>query len=195
MASTPPPPTGLVIVADGAEEMETVITVDVLRRAGIDVTVAGLSGKQPIKCSRGICIVPDVALDNVVDGRDGGHTFDAVILPGGLAGAQAMAASELVGHVLSHQQQAGRLIGAICAAPVALLEHRIGLTKRLTSHPSKADELRRDYQYVDDQRVVVDGQLVTSRGPGTTFEFALAIVDKLLGPEKVTEISGPMVLK
>lgn len=82
-----------------------------------------------------------------------------------------------------------------CAAPIALKSHQIGIKKKLTSHPSKADDMKAgDYVYSED-RVVVDGQLITSRGPGTAFEFALAIVDKMCGQEKVAQISAPMLVR
>jgi protein DJ-1 len=99
-----------------------------------------------------------------------------------------------VGHILKSQQNNNRLIGAICAAPIALKSHGIGLQKQITSHPSKAEELKDSYKY-SEERVVIDGQLITSRGPGTAFEFALAIVEKLVGINKVNEISPPMILK
>ncbi|KAI1301712.1 Parkinson disease protein 7 -like protein [Halotydeus destructor] len=180
--------TALVIIADGTEEMEAVITIDVLRRGGIEVTVAGLESSNPVKCSHGIVITPDVAL---ADAKD---NFDIVVLPGGLGGSNSFAASDAVKKILEQQEKADRAIGAICAAPIALKSHGIALKKRITSHPSKAEVMKSgDYVYSED-RVVVDGQLITSRGAGTAFEFALAIVEKLVGKEKVDEISPPMVL-
>jgi len=178
----------LLLLATGAEEMEVVITVDVLRRAGISVTVAGIAGKEAVKCSRDVVIVPDVSLSDV------NQEFDVIVLPGGLGGSNALAACPRVGQLLKQQQQSNGLIAAICAAPVALKSHGIGLKRRITSHPSKADELKADFEYSED-RVVIDGQLITSRGPGTAFEFALAIVEKLLGSNKVKEISVPMILR
>lgn len=120
--------------------------------------------------------------------------YDVVVLPGGLGGANAFAASDLVKQILQAQEKAGRLIAAICAAPIALKAHGIALKSKLTSHPSKKDELTSAYSYSED-RVVVDGKLITSRGPGTGFEFALAIVEKLLGKAKVDEISPPMLVR
>ncbi|CAG2101770.1 unnamed protein product [Medioppia subpectinata] len=181
-------PKALVLLATGAEEMEVVITVDVLRRGGISVIMGGLSGKDAVKCSRDVVIVPDISLSEVK------QEFDVIVLPGGLEGANALAASPLVGQLLRQQEDSKRVIAAICAAPIALKSHRIGLKKKITSHPSKAQELKSDYDYSED-RVVIDGQLITSRGPGTAFEFALAIVDKLMGSDKVKEISVPMILK
>ena len=154
----------------------------------IEVTIAGLSGPQAVKCSRDVVIVPDKALDEVK------QTFDVIILPGGLAGSNQLAADHRVGQLLKEQDKSNKLIAAICAAPIALKSHGIGLGKQITSHPSKADELKSDYNYSED-RVVIDGQLITSRGPGTAFEFGLAIVQHLIGSDKVQQITGPMILK
>ena len=90
-------------------------------------------------------------------------------------------------------EKSGKLIAVICASPIALAKHEIGLNKTITSHPSVANQLSK-YKYSED-RVVIDGELITSRGPGTAFEFALAIVKKMVGQEKVNQITPPMILK
>lgn len=122
-------------------------------------------------------------------------TFDVVILPGGLGGTDALAASPLVGQVLKAQESSGRLVAAICAAPLALKAHKIGLGKSITSYPSVKDKLTADFKYVDDQIVVQDGQLVTSRGPGTAFHFGLKIAELLVGDEKAKQVSAGMLVQ
>ncbi|KHN82255.1 Protein DJ-1 [Toxocara canis] len=220
--------TAMVILADGAEEMEAVITIDVLRRAGVEVTVAGLTGKNPVKCARQTVITPEVALADMKD-----HKFDAVILPGGQPGSNSLAASDEVGAVLRSQHEAGRIVAAICAAPIAFKSHgiasgslsdEVGAVLRsqheagrivaaicaapiafkshgiasgslVTSHPCVREKMTDGgYKYSED-RVVAVGNVVTSRGPGTAFEFALKLVELLVGAEKVKEISAPMILK
>jgi len=181
--------TACVILAPGAEEMEFVISVDVLRRAGITVTVAGLTGKEPIKCSRDVMIVPDSSLESVVD-----CPFDALVLPGGLGGSNAMSESKLVGCMLKKQQCEERVVAAMCAAPMALLMHEIFYGKLLTSYPSFKEKLSSKYIYVDDEKVVHDGLLITSRGPGTAFDFALKIAEVLVGPIKAKEVAKGMLL-
>ncbi|KAM3720018.1 Glutathione-independent glyoxalase DJR-1.1 [Dirofilaria immitis] len=182
--------TALVILAEGAEEMETVIPVDVLRRAGIEVTIAGLTGKNPVKCSRQVIITPDKALFEVAS-----HNFDIVVLPGGLQGSNSLAASDEVGTILRTQHESGRYIAAICAAPIALKSHGIGPGILLTSHPSVKQKLvEGGYKYSED-RVVVADHIVTSRGPGTALEFALKLVELLFSTEKVREVAVPMVVK
>ncbi|XP_023328211.1 protein/nucleic acid deglycase DJ-1 [Eurytemora carolleeae] len=179
----------LCILAEGSEEMETVIIVDVLRRGGVEVVLAGLEGVEPVKCSRGVVLVPDSSLDSALLNV----SYDAIILPGGGPGAKALAESAKVKVLLTDQEAAGRIVGAICAAPTALLEHGIGKGKRLTSYPSFKDVLSKDYIYTQAQ-VEVDGSLITSQGPGTSFSFALRLVELLVGKEKAEEISAAMLL-
>lgn len=180
--------TALVILAPGAEEMELSIAVDVLRRAAVKVTVAGLAGSAAVICSRGLRVLPDVALGDVAG------SFDAVVLPGGAQGAENLASSPLVGRHLRNQWQRGRLVAAICAAPLALLRHEIGLGEELTSHPSVADALSEAYRW-SPARVVEAGMLITSQGPGTSFEFALTLVRRLRGAEVEQSVADPLILK
>lgn len=121
-------------------------------------------------------------------------TFDVIVLPGGLGGSKALAESPLVGDLLRNQESNGKLIAAICAAPTALLAHKIGLGKSITSYPSVKDKLVADYKYVDGQSVVDDKQLITSRGPGTAFAWAIKIVETLVGGEKAGEVSKGLLL-
>jgi len=167
--------------------METTIIVDVLRRGGIEVTLAGLAGPQPVTCSRGVRLVPDISLEAVTG------QFDVIVLPGGAAGAQALADSAAVGQLLREQLAAGRMVGAICAAPIALLAHDIAAGAAVTSHPSVREQLGERYA-LSDERVVEAGQLVTSQGPGTTFEFALALLGRLVNPELAAKVAAPMML-
>ncbi|BFF92311.1 protein dj-1beta [Drosophila madeirensis] len=181
--------TALIILAPGAEEMEFVIAADVLRRAGIKVTVAGLKDSEPVKCSRDVVIVPDTSL-----AKAAGDKFDVVVLPGGLGGSNAMGESAAVGDLLRAQESGGGLIAAICAAPTVLAKHGIATGKSLTSYPSMKDKLVDKYCYVDDKSVVKDGNLITSRGPGTAYDFALKIAEELTGLEKVKEVAKGLLL-
>ena len=115
----------LVILSPGAEEMETVISVDVLRRAKISVTLAGIDSSAPVTCSRDIRILPDVSLDEASTQGP----YDVVILPGGLGGSKRLAESQKVKEVLAAQEKAGQLVAAVCAAPSALLAHGIATVK------------------------------------------------------------------
>nr|KAF6379704.1 Parkinsonism associated deglycase [Myotis myotis] len=144
----------LVILAKGAEEMETVIPVDVMRRAGIKVTVAGLAGKDPVQCSRDVVICPDASLE---DARKEGP-YDVVVLPGGNLGAQNLCESAAVKEVLKEQQGRKGLIAAICAGPTALLAHEIGFGSKVTTHPLAKDKMMNGNHYsYSENRVEKDG--------------------------------------
>lgn len=121
----------LVILAPGAEEMETVIIVDVLRRAGMEVILAGLISADPVECSRSVKIVPDISLEEAMKLGP----FDVVVLPGGVDGAKCLSESSKVKEVLYEQEKEGRCIAAVCAAPSALVAHGIAKGKTITSHP------------------------------------------------------------
>ena len=184
-------PRALVLLATGAEEMETVITVDVLRRGGVEVVVAGVAGEAAVTCSRNVRIVPD---SNLATAATQGP-YDCIILPGGGPGAAALCESAEVGTLLQEQDTAGRIVAAICAAPTALLTHKIGLGKKITSYPAPAfkEKLSGPYTYLE-EKVVVDGNIVTSRGPGTTFDFGLELVKIMVGEEKMREVASAMLL-
>ena len=183
----------LVILASGAEEMETVISVDVLRRGGLEVVLAGLTGDEPVLCSRNVKICPDTSL---AEARGQGP-YDCILLPGGGPGAAALSASMEVGEMLGEQDREGRMVAAVCAAPTALASHKIGAGKRVTSYPAPAFREKLEsagYKYENDMSVVVDGNIMTSRGPGTSFQFALEIVKILVSEEKSQEVSKAMLV-
>ncbi|MGA6927465.1 MAG: DJ-1 family glyoxalase III [Desulfosarcina sp.] len=178
----------LVPVADGTEELEAVAIIDVLRRAGARVTVASVTGNLKITASRGVVIVADDLIEACVE-----KTYDLVVLPGGMPGAEGLRDSEALIDILTRQGEKGRLVGAICASPAVVLEHH-GLLhgRQATCHPGFADRLPAENHV--DSRVVVDGNCVTSQGPGTAVEFALALVERLYGRTKRDEVAGPMVV-
>jgi protein DJ-1 len=181
-------PRVLVILAPGAEEMEVAIVVDVLRRAKVEVVLAGLEGVDPVSCSRQLMIKPDLALSQV------SGDFAAVVLPGGASGAKRLAQSPAVGALLAEREQKGLLVAAICAAPTALQAHGVFAGRRMTSYPSFHGELAA-HGKIETDRVVEDGNLITSQGPGTAFEFALALVSRLQGAEVAAQVEGPLLLR
>lgn len=179
----------LVLLANGSEEIETVIPIDVLRRAEVEVTVAGVGSQSTIKCSRGVNVVPDTDLDTAVKSAP----YDVVVLPGGNQGAQTFSESPGVKQLLDIQVEHSCHIGAICAAPLALKSHGI-ITERnnITSHPAVQGQFE-GYKY-SEARVVQDNKIITSRGPGTSFEFALAIVEILCGKDVRDKVAAAMIL-
>lgn len=179
-------PRVLVLIADGTEEMEFTIVVDVLRRADVEVVTAGLEGGDPVTCSRGVRIVPDQALDDVE------WPFDLVVLPGGGEGARRFRDSADLGGALKVHEQEGGEIAAICAASSALVAHKIGVGKAMTSHPSVREEVAARATWREDP-VVEDGHIVTSQGPGTAFDFALTLVRRLRGEFVEEQVRTPMM--
>ena len=167
----------LVPLAPGCEEIEAVTVVDILRRAGIEVTTAGL-GDGPVRASRGTVLLPDVTLDQALT-----KDYDMVVLPGGMPGSEHLKNDSRVIALLQKMAAAGRYVAAICAAPMAL--HAAGIVegKRATSFPGVLDKLPGTHIYLKDA-VVADGNIVTSRGPGTAMDFALALVEALAGKAK-----------
>ena len=180
-------PRALVIMAEGSEEAETVIIVDVLRRAGIETVLAGLNSDAPVLGSRKIRIVPDVALSQVTG------NFDMLILPGGAEGARRLAASELVGERLKKASSEGSFVAAICAGPLAFVTHQVFAGKSMACHPSVASRIAM-YGKLVQAPVVEDGNLITSQGPGTAFVFALALVRKLMGEPRAGDVERGLVL-
>lgn len=168
--------------------MEFTIVTDVLRRGGIEVVVAGLDGERAVTCSRGVRILPDISLERLTQA---GRAFDLIVLPGGGEGSQRFADSKILGDLLRRQEHAGRGIAAICAAPLALARHGIGVGARLTAYPSCREELAGHGRW-DDAPVVESGHLVTSRGPGTAFEFAFALLRRLCGAAAAEAVRAPM---
>ncbi len=177
----------LVVIAEGTEEMEATIVVDLLRRAEIDVVVAGLDGDGPVKMSRGVRLLPDVAL------ADAGDDFDALVLPGGRGGADRFAASPAIAARLAAFEGSGRCVGAICAAPIALVQHGAFAGRRMTCHPSVDAIVAPFAQHATDE-VVEDGPLVTSRGPGTAFAFGLALIRRLADDATAERVHAPLML-
>ncbi|PBC28746.1 hypothetical protein APICC_00400 [Apis cerana cerana] len=179
--------TAILLIADGSEEMEAVITTDILRRAGVDVTIAGLTENPYVKCSRNVKIHVDTKLQDVINQK-----YDIVILPGGLDGSKAFASSAEVGKLLQQQQEENRFIAAICAAPTALKAHGIAKGKQITSYPAMKDQLVDYYKYLENT-VVIDDNLITSRGPATAFAFGLAIAEKLIDKQTADNVAQAML--
>ncbi len=180
-------PRALVVIAEGTEEMEATIVVDLLRRAEIDVVVAGLDGDAPVRMSRGVRMLPDVALADAPD------DFDALVLPGGRGGADRFAASEAIAARLAAFEESGRLVGAICAAPIALVSHNRFAGHRMTCHPS-VDDIVAPFAEHTTTPVTEDRNLVTSRGPGTAFVFGLALIARLESDEVAQRVRDPLML-
>lgn len=165
----------LVPLATGFEEIEAVTVIDILRRAGIDVVVASLE-PGPVQGSHGITIAADQDLSTVMD-----QHFDMVALPGGMPGAANLQRDPRIISLLQSTAGHGGAIAAICAAPMVLAAAGLLQGYRATSYPGFLDSAAAQGTVISNEAVVSDGNRVTSRGPGTAMDFALALVENLLG--------------
>jgi len=180
----------LVLVYPQNEENEIAIPVAILRRGGVEVTLAGPT-TEPVVGSRGMLTVPEMALCDAMKMAP----YDVVLLAGGARGWQALSKDQNVGIVLREQEKAGRLIAAICTSPIAMKAHGIMFGRRLTSYPSAEDVVREGDKYIykyDD--VVVDGNLITSKGNYTTFHFGLRVLEYITTRQIADEAAKEMLV-
>ncbi|ETW75947.1 hypothetical protein HETIRDRAFT_436865 [Heterobasidion irregulare TC 32-1] len=190
----------LILLADGTEEMEFTIIYDTLVRAGIICTSAFVPSDASAadtdarisppfaKGSRGIRIQPDTYFSLQALRVE---KFGAIIIPGGAQGARTMAESPAVQRLVREFYEQKKIVGMICAGSMAALTSKLP-KQPLTSHPSVKSKLETEYDYREDS-VVVSGNLITSRGPGTAFPFALTLIEHLCGATKREEVQGPMM--
>lgn len=177
----------LVPIANGSEEMEAIFIIDVLRRAKANVVVASVEDKLEVLASRKVKLVADVLLDQA-----SGQSYDLIVLPGGLPGAETFSKSERLVQMLKKQKEGNKPYGAICASPAIVFEpHGLLKGKKATAFPALCNKLSDKSEA--ENRVVVDGYLITSRGPGTSMEFALAITEKFFGREKALALAKTLV--
>ena len=177
-------PKVLVPLAQGCEEIEAVTVIDILRRAGIEVVSAGLDS-LPVRASRGVVLLPDTTLDSALK-----LDFDMVVLPGGQPGSNNLKADMRILDLLRRMVEQGKYVAAICAAPSVLAASGILDGKRATSFPGALNAFPKVQQ--QHTAVVEDGKLITSRGPGTAMDFALVLVERLMGKTKREEVSAAL---
>jgi 4-methyl-5(b-hydroxyethyl)-thiazole monophosphate biosynthesis len=180
-------PRVLVPLAEGFEEIEAVAIVDVLRRADVEVLVAGLTA-GPVRGSHGIALETDVLLDDVDPA-----SLAMVVLPGGQPGTDRLKGDPRVLAIVRQLESSGRTVAAICAAPMVLAEAGVLEGRQATSHPSVRDRLA-GATVVAEPRVVRAGRVLTSQGPGTAIEFALEIVRELRGEERARGLGAAMLV-
>ena len=179
-----------VLLADGFEEVEAITPIDFLRRAEIEVDVVGVTGKT-VTGGHGISVRAGVKPKELVKNVD---SYDAVIVPGGVGGAENIAASSETVGFIQNMMASGKLVAAICAAPALVLSpNGILQGKKATCYPGFEEKFT-DAEF-QAERVVVDGNLITSRGPGTAAEFAVAIIRYLEGDGKADEVHSGTLQK
>jgi len=170
----------LCLLFPGFEEIETIAPVDLLRRAGVEVVVASLTGEKLVTGRCNVAVQADAALAEVAE-----QDFDLFLIPGG-PGIKAVRADGRAARLAQAYAQAGKPVAAICAAPTVLKDAGLLAGKRFTSHAGVLPELPESQVQ---ERVVEDGNLVTSRGAATSVEFGLALVRRLCGEAAVAEVA------
>ena len=177
----------LIVLAEGFEEIEALAPVDIFRRSGLDVTIAGIGGTQ-IKGSRNVVINADILL------ADYDAVPDAIVFPGGAGGAENLASSSRVKDLIRSVNSKGNIIAAICASPAVVLAPTGILDgKKATCYPGMEEHFPPEVKAVE-ENVVEDGNVITSKGPATAIQFALKIVERLLGKDTAESVGKAVLL-
>jgi len=178
--------TVLIPLADGVEEMEATIVIDMLRRAQWHVLAVGLKAGT-VTAARGTRLVPDEVWDKI----DPAH-YDVIVIPGGTHGVEHLRHDPRVVAAVRAHAEGGKLTAAVCAGPLVLQDAGVLAGRRATCHPGVVSEFTLARRV--DEPVVVDGNIVTSQGAGTTFAFALTLVALVEGEAKAEELARAIVL-
>lgn len=167
----------LIVLSDGVEDIEAVAPLDILTRAGVEVTMAGLK-PGPVSAAYGSVLQPSTTVDRLPGGL-----FDALVLPGGKRNAEALGRHTTVITLIHDHLAAGRLVAAICASPGCVLGESAGVLRgrRATGDPSFNDKLETAGAILTNEHVTIDGNLVTAMGPGAAIAFGLTIAEHLVG--------------
>jgi 4-methyl-5(b-hydroxyethyl)-thiazole monophosphate biosynthesis len=173
--------TALFIICDGVEELETIAPIDILRRGGIDVTLATAGETKTVVGKNDITIGTDISIDDLSE-----QIFDALVFPGG-PGVFTLRKDARLPQIIQQHVAADKWIAAICAAPTLLNDQGLLDGRRHTSHFAVKDELPNS---IEDEAVVTDGKIITSQGAGTAIEFGLKLVEVLTSKEDAAEVSS-----
>lgn len=174
--------TVLVPLAQGCEELEAVTITDLLTRAGIKVITAGLDDNI-VTASRGMKLIPDKNIDHVLN-----DDFDMIVLPGGLPGADHLNNDLRIQALIKKMAANNKFTAAICAAPRVLATAGLLDNKHVTSFPGALDNFPVNNMTYEEKAVVIDGNVITSRGPGTAMDFVLTLIELLVGKEKRNDV-------
>jgi protein deglycase len=177
----------LVPLAEGCEELEAITITNLFVRAGIDVTTVGLD-YLPVNTARGTRIIPDKNINDVLE-----NTYDLIVLPGGLPGANHLRDDPRVQNLLKKHAADNKYIAAICAAPKALASAGLLDNRTATAYPGVLAALNLTSTTIKESAIEIDGKIITSRGPGTAMDFALTLIEILEGKEKREEVNKQLV--
>ena len=177
----------LVPLAQGCEELEAVTIIDLLRRAQINVVTASLDEK-PVTASRGTRLLADKTLDEALQ-----QEYDMIVLPGGLPGADHLDHDQRIIDLLKKMANSGKFTAAICAAPKVLASAGLLSGKRATSYPGTLEKLELDNTDIKSDAIVIDGKVITSRGPGTAMDFTLHLIELLTDRKTKDQVEAGLV--
>ena len=178
-----------VFCADGFEEVEGLTAVDLLRRAGVSVTMVSIMGRTKITGARNISVNTDILIEDIKE------EADMLVLPGGMPGTKYLAGSKPLTDLLTDFYNKGKKIAAICAAPSVFSGLGFLKGRKATSYPSFMEVIAGDGAVTSEDSVVVDGNVTTSRGLGTAVDFALSLITQLENQEKAEEIAESVVYR
>lgn len=181
-------PRVLVPIANGSEEMEVVMLVDILRRAKMDVIIASVEKYTQVVASQKTNIVADKSIGDASE-----STYNLIILPGGAEGAERLGRSKVLKEMLKEQKKSGRIYGGICSSPAILEKHGLLKDKLVTAHPSVIGKLTG--QVADGAGIVIDGNVITCKGLGSVMDFSMAIVHKLFGHGRTRSLAEGIVFE
>ena len=174
-----------IFLAEGFEEMEAMFPLDILRRGGMDVKLVSVTGEKAVRSSHGVTIMADALFEDVSE-----EDVEMIVLPGGLPGATNLDAHAGLDKLILSFANAGKPLAAICAAPMVYGKRGLLKGKKATCYPGFDKYL--EGAECTGAPVERDGNIITGKGPGAAMEFALAVVDMMLGKEKVQELKEAM---
>jgi 4-methyl-5(b-hydroxyethyl)-thiazole monophosphate biosynthesis len=179
-------PHAVTVLADGFEEVEAIAIIDILRRAGVEVTVLGLDGFE-VRGAHNLRVKADMPFAEFIG------DFDAVVLPGGMPGTSNLAASAPLLELVKNAYDRGKLCAAICAAPIVLAKAGILDSRKAACYPGCEAALSGAGALVVEDDVVVDGNVITSRAVGTAISFALELAEAMVGEETATKVGAAIL--
>ena len=177
-----------IFMADGCEEIEGLTVVDVVRRAKMEIVMLSITGKKEVTSSHGVTFLADALAEET-----GYEDLDGIVLPGGMPGTMHLLENETVNAVIRKFAEEGKLVAAICAAPSVLGAAGLLEGKHATCHPGFEEKLTGATTSEDE--VVVDGNIITSRGMGTAIDFAAALIARLQDEKKAEEIKASIIYR
>lgn len=173
-----------IFLADGFETVEALAPVDVIRRAGLELTTVSIMGQREVLSAQGVYVLADTLLEECTLAD-----ADALILPGGGQGTENLSACEPLRRELSRANDEGKLIAAICAAPMVFGRMAILTGRKATCYPGCEADLGDSYTA---SAIEIDGNMITACGPGVSFDFGFAIVEYFCGEDMVTTLRSQM---